>query len=81
MNDSFILRSRQKALWLWRRTRTKYPQLGTLRHGVKSVTVRSTQSLATRQVGSEPSVNPANITWIFCRQEREHMAERHDGGA
>jgi hypothetical protein len=66
MNDSFILRSRQKALWLWRRTRTKYPQLGTLRHGVKSVTVRSTQSLATRQVGSEPSVNPANITWIFC---------------
>ena len=66
MSGSIIVRSKQKALWLWRRARTKHPQLETLRHGAKSVTVRSTQRLATRQAGSEPSVNPANITWIFC---------------
>jgi len=67
MSDSFILRLRRKGLWLWRRARIKYPQLAILRRGVTSVTVRSTQSLAARKAGLEAtSVNPANITWIFC---------------
>src|SRR5215212_3246915 len=66
MNDSLISRARRKALWFRRRARTKYPRLYAFRRGMKSVTVRSTQSLAARRAGYEAGVNPANITWIFC---------------
>jgi hypothetical protein len=68
MSDSIVLRARRKGLWLRRRARAKFPQLATLRRGVTSVTVGSTQGLLTAcHEGSEVAgVDPANIAWVFC---------------
>jgi hypothetical protein len=65
VSDSFVARSRQKGLWLWCRVCARHPRLAALRRGVTSVTVSSTQSIAGAR-HAEDSVNPANLTWIFC---------------